>query len=62
MLYYGAGALYDVMESLAGMDADLDNNPPHRTLRTLRRTVRLDMRTVRLHARTWKGIRLTPIS
>jgi hypothetical protein len=28
MLYYGVGVSYDVMGSLAGTDADLDNNPP----------------------------------
>jgi hypothetical protein len=50
MLYYGAGALYSAMGSLAETDADLDNNP-HR--KTLCQTVRLDTRTVRLCA--WTG-------
>jgi hypothetical protein len=45
MLYYGVGALHDVMGSLAGTYADLNNNPPHRSLRTLRHIVRLDMWT-----------------
>jgi hypothetical protein len=54
MLYYSVGALYDVMGSLAGTDADVDvdNNLPHKVLYTLRWIVRLCMRTIRLHART----------
>jgi hypothetical protein len=49
MLYYGAGTLYDVIRSLAETDADLDNNPPRKTLLW---TIWLDSRTVRLCART----------
>jgi hypothetical protein len=39
MLYYGAGALHDVMGNLAGTDADVGNNLPHKALHNLRRTV-----------------------
>jgi hypothetical protein len=46
MLYYGVGALYNVMGSLAGMDADADNNFPHKAIYTLHRTVRCCIRTV----------------
>jgi hypothetical protein len=49
MVSYGAGALYSAMESVAGTDEDLGNNPPQTTLC---RTVRSDKRTVRLRART----------
>jgi hypothetical protein len=49
MLYYVAGALYSVMGSLAEVDADLDNNPPRKTLC---RTIRLDTRSIRLCARS----------
>jgi hypothetical protein len=49
MLYYGAGTSYDVIGSSAETDADLDNNPPRKTLRW---TIRLDSRTVRLCVRT----------
>jgi hypothetical protein len=52
MLYYGAGALYDVMRSLAGTDVDLDNNLPHKALHTLRWTIRLCMQTIRLSTQT----------
>jgi hypothetical protein len=37
--YYGAGALHDVMGNLAGTDADVGNNLPHKALHNLRRTV-----------------------
>jgi hypothetical protein len=46
MLYYGVGALHDVMIGLARTDADVDNNLPHRALHTLRRTIRLNVRTI----------------
>jgi hypothetical protein len=51
MLYYGAGALHDVMGSLVGTNAGVDNNLPHKALNTLPWTIRLAMRTVWLRAR-----------
>jgi hypothetical protein len=39
MLYYGAGALYSAMRSLAETNANLDNNP-HRKNSVLDRPVR----------------------
>jgi hypothetical protein len=49
MLYYGAGVSYGEMGSLARTDAELDIQPPQKTLC---RTVRLNTRTVRLRERT----------
>jgi hypothetical protein len=35
MLYYGAGALHDVMGSLARTNVGVDNNLPYKALHTL---------------------------